>query len=114
MNMRLLSVVLVLVMCLYTGCHSVQVRVGDRSFPLKAVKQLKSLLDLDSDGHTPNPRLAGTSVRVVCDDPVLPQVFRPVCQGRGAAMTFSRLASIISASHTCEICANPSCWGCTE
>lgn len=63
-------------------------QVGDRSFPLEAVKQLKLLLDLDT--HV-NPHLAGTSIAAVCDNPVLPQIFQPVCQERGAATIFSGL-----------------------
>ncbi|XP_037642986.1 guanylin-like [Sebastes umbrosus] len=108
--MRVLGVsVLVVVLCVCRGALGVQVKVGDRSFPLEAVKQLKELMDLD---HTVNPRLAETSAVAICTDPVLPQVFRPVCQGRGAGVVFSKLVFIITSSDPCEICANPSCSGC--
>ncbi|KAF7645127.1 hypothetical protein LDENG_00209550 [Lucifuga dentata] len=107
--MKLLSVVLVLVMCLCSTCQGVQVKVGDRSFPLEAVKQLKVLMDVDA--HV-NPHLAETSVAAVCNNPILPQIFQPVCQAREAAIVFSRLMNIITSLDPCDICANPSCIGC--
>uniref|UniRef100_A0A8C9ZUL1 Guanylate cyclase activator 2B n=1 Tax=Sander lucioperca TaxID=283035 RepID=A0A8C9ZUL1_SANLU len=63
-------------------------QVGDRSFPLEAVKQLMELMDLDDNV---SPHLAETSIVAVCTNPVLPQVFQPVCQGKGAAIVFSKL-----------------------
>lgn len=63
-------------------------QVGDRSFPLEAVKQLKELMESDSNV---SPRLADTSILAVCTNPLLPQVFLPVCQGRGAGIAFSQL-----------------------
>ncbi|XP_028303114.1 guanylin-like [Gouania willdenowi] len=105
MKMRVLSV-FVLVLC--TGALGVQVKVGDKSFPLEAVKQLKALMDVDVNESVK----AKANVVAVCRNPLLPQVFQPVCQQKEAAFVLSRLVHIITPVDPCEICAYPSCYGC--
>ncbi|KAF0035532.1 hypothetical protein F2P81_013290 [Scophthalmus maximus] len=96
--MRSLSVVVLLVLCVSSG--AVQVKVGDRSFPLEAVKQLKELMDLDDDI---SPRLSETSVMAACSNPLLPQVFQTVCRGKGTGVVFSRLGESDRACKTLSI-----------
>uniref|UniRef100_A0A3Q1GE59 Guanylate cyclase activator 2B n=1 Tax=Acanthochromis polyacanthus TaxID=80966 RepID=A0A3Q1GE59_9TELE len=103
LKMRVCSVVLVVVVCVCTGAMGVQVNVGDKSFPLEAVKQLQELMALN-DNISP---FAETSI---CTNPLLPQVFRPVCQARGAGTVFSKLAAV--PLDICDICAFPACTGC--
>lgn len=55
---------------------------------METVKQLKELMDVDDNV---SPHLAETSVVAICDNPLLPQVFRPVCRARGAGLVFSTL-----------------------
>uniref|UniRef100_A0A3Q4MLD3 Guanylate cyclase activator 2B n=1 Tax=Neolamprologus brichardi TaxID=32507 RepID=A0A3Q4MLD3_NEOBR len=92
---------------LYGNFLSLSPQVGDKSFPLEAVKQLKKIMELDekfgphSDAHT---------FKTVCANPLVPQVFRPVCQKDEEVAVFSNL--MVINMNECEICANPACAGC--
>lgn len=63
-------------------------QVAGRVFPLEAVKQLEEMMDLDVGI---SPHLSETSIVAVCANPLLPQVFRPVCHTKGAGLVLSEL-----------------------
>lgn len=70
-------------------------QVGGRVFPLEAVKQLVEMMDLDVGV---SPHLSETSIVAVCANPLLPQVFRPVCHAKGAGLVLSELGKDVRTS----------------
>uniref|UniRef100_A0A669E053 Uncharacterized protein n=1 Tax=Oreochromis niloticus TaxID=8128 RepID=A0A669E053_ORENI len=62
---------------IYENFLSLSPQVGDKSFPLEAVKQLKKIMELDENV---GPHSDAQTFKTVCANPLVPQVFRPVCQ----------------------------------
>uniref|UniRef100_A0A3B5AU84 Guanylate cyclase activator 2B n=1 Tax=Stegastes partitus TaxID=144197 RepID=A0A3B5AU84_9TELE len=108
--MRALSVVLVMVLCLCTGALGVQVNVRGKSFPLKAVRQLKELMTVNDASI----ELTQKNIEDVCTDFRLPQVFWLVCHQyeMDRFYVFSKL--VFNHLSECEICSFPACTGCLD
>lgn len=68
---------------------SLSPQVGDKSFPLEAVKQLKKIMELDENV---GPHSDAQTFKTVCANPLVPQVFRPVCQRDEEVAVFSNLS----------------------
>ncbi|KAM9860097.1 guanylate cyclase activator 2B-like [Aulostomus maculatus] len=106
-----LATVAVLVLALALGWTSEAVRVEENglSFSLEAVERLQELAEGSGTAGQHSPRLRMSSASL-CDDPMLPQEFLPLCQQRGASASLSRLAMV--PLDVCEICAFAACTGC--
>ncbi|XP_044308228.1 guanylin-like [Varanus komodoensis] len=91
--------------CLSDG---VSVKVGDYSFPLELVKQLKNL----QGASAMHPRMRSSTSVPVCSHPKLPAEFAPLCASPGAESLIRELSDIAGDPETCEICANVACSGC--
>ncbi|KAM8867325.1 guanylate cyclase activator 2B [Synchiropus picturatus] len=87
--------------------EAVWVQENGMSFPLEAVKRLQKLTELRSGAESPRLRASSWSL---CDDPLLPADFKPLCDQRGASASMSRLAMV--PMDICEICAFAACTGC--
>ncbi|XP_036390367.1 guanylate cyclase activator 2B-like [Megalops cyprinoides] len=109
MKTALTAALLLLAACLLS--EAVQVKEGDFTFSLESVMKLGDLMDRNTP-EKQSPRLADTSSTAVCGNPALPQEFVPVCQSKGAVLSFSRLAYIALHHDECEICMNAACTGC--
>ncbi|XP_066547181.1 guanylin [Amia ocellicauda] len=108
----IMKCVLATVFCLVALCvfsDAVQVKEGDFTFSLEAVKKLKEVMDASA---VKNPRLAKTSLPASCSDPDLPAEFLPLCQSSRPGMSFYRLALLAEEPDVCEICAFAACTGC--
>ncbi|XP_029006326.1 guanylin-like [Betta splendens] len=103
--MKLLSVVVVVALCGCWGALAVQVKAGNMSFPLDAVKELRNLMNL-------NEGVTDASIAAVCHNPLLPQVFVPACQCKKAEAIFSDLGKVFKYIDPCEICSYAACTGC--
>ncbi|XP_042335812.1 guanylin [Sceloporus undulatus] len=86
----------------------VTVKVGDFSFPLESVKQLKYL----QDAAPKSPRLRFNKSLYVCANPQLPAEFKPLCASPKANSLVRQLDGIAREVQICEICANVACSGC--
>ncbi|XP_076003489.1 guanylin-like [Genypterus blacodes] len=105
----MLSTVTLLVLALSRASEAVKVHEGGLSFSMEAVKKLQELTDNNSMTGNQSPRLqAGAGS--VCDDPMLPQQFLPLCEQKGASASLARLAMV--PLDVCEICAFAACTGC--
>ncbi|XP_030586118.1 guanylate cyclase activator 2B-like [Archocentrus centrarchus] len=100
-------VALVLAVCVCSGALGVWIRAGDRRLPLEACEAAQKNRSLDDNVGR---HLDTNTVRAVCANPLLPQVFRPVCQ-RDEAGAVSQFL-VATDMNECEICANPACTGC--
>ncbi|XP_036387718.1 guanylin-like [Megalops cyprinoides] len=109
MKTVLSAAALLITLCVVTD--AVQVKEGDFTFSLESVKKLKDLMGVDT-AVKQSPRLAKTSAASVCTSPDLPAEFRPVCETKGAAMSFFRLGFVAARMDLCEICAFAACTGC--
>ncbi|KAJ8387225.1 hypothetical protein AAFF_G00159440 [Aldrovandia affinis] len=109
MKTTLPTTFMLLAVCLI--CDAVQVKEGEFTFSLESVRKLKDLMDRDLV-EKESPRLAKTSVALICSDPALPEEFLPMCQSKGAGMAVSRMAFIASHHDECEICMFAACTGC--
>lgn len=70
-------------------------QAGGKVFPMEAVRQLVEMMDVDKGV---SPHLSETSIVAVCANPLLPQVFRPVCHAKGAGLVLSELGKNVQKS----------------
>ncbi|XP_068172368.1 guanylin family protein [Antennarius striatus] len=106
--MKALSIA-VLVLALSLTPEAVQVEENGSSFSLEAVQRLQELWRSRAGAAGQSPRLLATSVPL-CEEPLLPQEFVPLCQQRGASASLARLAMV--PMDVCEICSFAACTGC--
>ncbi|XP_063001448.1 guanylin [Elgaria multicarinata webbii] len=108
-----MNAVLTVTLCLCalaSFSSGVTVKVGDFSFSLASVKQLKNLLE-----EIPKAKIARMSSDVllsVCENAMLPAEFKPLCASPRAAALLQELEPITQNPEICEACGNIACSGC--
>lgn len=105
--MKILLAVVFLTGCLSNPLKKVMVQDGDFIFPLKDVKELWDMMDMDSDSDDDKSQIS-----TLCKDSDLPEVFQPVCGSPDGPQVFHRLMDLWVKADVCEICAYAACSGC--
>ncbi|XP_017342641.1 guanylin [Ictalurus punctatus] len=108
--MKVLPVVL-LILAIGLISDAVIVHEGEFSFSLESVKKLWDIL-ANGESTKPTNRLSVFSSVKVCENPLLPKEFQPLCQSKNAQVHFSRLALLSRNSDVCELCSFAACTGC--
>ncbi|MCJ8741604.1 hypothetical protein PDJAM_G00072520 [Pangasius djambal] len=108
--MKVLPVVL-LILAFGLISDAVIVHEGEFSFSLESVKKVWDILANEESTKQTNP-LSVFSAVTVCENPLLPEEFQPLCQSKNAQIHFSRLALLSGKKDVCEICAFAACTGC--
>ncbi|XP_027026541.2 guanylin-like [Tachysurus fulvidraco] len=88
---------------------AVIVHEGGFSFSLESVKKLWDIL---ANGESSKQTNLLSVFGAVCENPLLPGEFQPLCQSKNAQVHFSRLALLSRNSDICEICGFAACTGC--
>lgn len=70
--------------------HFIFIQEGEFSFSLESVKKLWDIL-ANGESTKPTNRLSVFSSVKVCENPLLPKEFQPLCQSKNAQVHFSRL-----------------------
>ncbi|XP_041425871.1 guanylate cyclase activator 2B-like [Xenopus laevis] len=103
MKFLLLSLLLIL---LLGGSQGVKIQVGQFTFHVDSVLNLKKVME--KEGKDP------TQVsQDLCHSSALPGEFNPVCEEANAPEIFNELVRAVKNFDECEICANPACPGCS-
>ncbi|NP_001279281.1 guanylin-like precursor [Callorhinchus milii] len=107
--MKFLLASVLLISCLSSISESAVVRIGANEFSLEEVTQLKDLMDEETI-KMPCYSFVGTST--LCNNPALPEKFKPLCSKGDAPQIFCTLGQIAAYPYACEICSYSACAGC--
>ncbi|XP_060792947.1 guanylin-like [Neoarius graeffei] len=108
--MKVLPVVL-LILALGLISDAVIVHEGNFSFSLESVKKLWDIL-AKGESAKQTDLLSAFSAVTLCENPLLPEEFQPLCQSSNAQVHFFRLAHLSRNEDVCEICSFAACTGC--